>query len=137
MIRTLERRGLLSRLPGVARSLRVLVPASSLPGSDYGSGKRGGAAPPAADAPSLEDVAVAAALAVLDALLPKLSELRAEAAISVDVAKAAAAVRQSLEKAGMRPEQADEAARRVAAEAARWTHDGRGIVWRRRQWRRR
>lgn len=31
MIKTLERRGLLSRIPGAARSLRVLVPESLLP----------------------------------------------------------------------------------------------------------
>lgn len=138
MIRTLERRGLLSRLPGVARSLRVLVPASSLPGSDYGARAGGGGrgVNPAADTPSLQDVAVAAALAVLDALQPRLSELPAEAEISVAVAEAASAVRMSLEKAGMSPDEAEEAARRVAAEAARWTRDGRGIVLRRRQWRR-
>jgi hypothetical protein len=45
-------------------------------------------------------------------------------------------VRKSLEKAGMCPEQTDEAARRVAAEAARWTRDGRGIMLSRRRWRR-
>src|SRR5258708_39295703 len=37
MIKTLERRGLLSRLPGVARSLRVLVPAAVLPSSEFGA----------------------------------------------------------------------------------------------------
>src|SRR3989442_13955835 len=36
MIKMLDRRGLLSRLPGVARSLRVLVPAAALPGSEFG-----------------------------------------------------------------------------------------------------
>ncbi|MEO8382834.1 MAG: hypothetical protein ABI779_24460 [Acidobacteriota bacterium] len=36
MIKTLCARGLLSRLPGVARSLRVLVPPSQLPESEFG-----------------------------------------------------------------------------------------------------
>ena len=31
MIKTLDERGLLSRVPGVARSLRVLVPVAELP----------------------------------------------------------------------------------------------------------
>ena len=70
MVKTLERRGLLSRVPGVARSLRVLVPAAQLPGGDFG--------PPSAPAPravaaaSVQDAIGAAAIAVLDVLMPHL-----------------------------------------------------------------
>lgn len=78
LVRTLERRGLLSRVPGAARSLRVLVPAVQLPGGDYG-------ASPSTRAPSLNrgattsgvsvsDAATAAAIAVLDMLMPHWKE---------------------------------------------------------------
>src|SRR4051812_33877513 len=64
MIKTLERRGLLSRSPGVARSLRVLVPAEALPGSNFGSGAARSRTPVVAAAVgsrSAADAAVAAA----------------------------------------------------------------------------
>src|SRR5690349_3067003 len=75
MIKMLERRGLLSRLPGVPRSLRVLVGPEALPGSDFGSRARRAGAPVAAagaGSPSVVDAAVAATLAVLGVVMPRL-----------------------------------------------------------------
>jgi DNA-binding Lrp family transcriptional regulator len=125
MVKTLERRGLLSRVPGVARSLRVLVPAAQLPGGDFG--------PPPAPRPtsgaSAQDAATAAAIAVLDVLMLRLKaeerqELVLEAARSVQAAL--------VPLVGQGPSMGVGAA--VAAEAARWTADGRGTVARRQAW---
>lgn len=135
MIKTLERRGLLSRIPGAARSLRVLVPESLLPHGDYGS--RAPRAPSArgeAGGVTVTDAAVAAAGAVLDVLMPRLD---AGAEMSGLVLRAALAVQKSLGRAGVSPEEGQQAARRVAAEAARWQPDGRGISVRRARWGRR
>ncbi len=131
-IKGLERRGLLSRMPGVARSLRVLVPESALQGSDFGCGKAGGGrriSPPASVSPS--DAAVAAALAVIEVLMKR---IEAGGDRSVLVVRSAEAVRASLKEAGLGEGEATEAARRVAAEAARWEPGGRGIAVRRRVW---
>lgn len=135
MIKTLERRELLSRLPGVARSLRVLVPAAALPDSDFGSRgrRRTDVNPASANTTSPVDVAVAAATAVIDFLAPHLDPEKAPAV----VVEAANTLRAVLVKAGLADVQAVEVARRVAAEAARWQPDGRGIHVQRRQWGRR
>jgi len=135
MIKTLERRGLLSRVPGVARSLRVLVPASLLPESDYGSrARRGSGVGPDAAALSIGDVAVAAAAAVLDVLMPRLvPQLPPGTETAGPVMEAAAAVQRSLARAGASPEEVEQVARRLGAEAARWRPSGRGIVVRRRR----
>lgn len=132
MIKTLERRGLLSRAPGVARSLRVLIPASSLTGGDYGSRPRRGDAP-AAPGGGLTpvDSAATAAIAVLDALMPALMAAGGGAGL---VAKAASAAGVALIEAGLDAEQARQAAARLAAEEARWRADGRGTIVRRRCW---
>lgn len=136
MIKTLERRGLLSRVPGAARSLRVLVPASLLPESAYGArAPRGPGAGPEDGVLSLADAAVAAAAAVLDVLMPKLvTKLPPGAETSGPVMEAAVAVRRSLTKAGASPKEVEQVARRLGAEAARWRPGGRGIVVRRRRW---
>ena len=136
MIKTLERRGLLSRRPGVARSLRVLVPSSELTDSDFG--RRGGDArkPRSASggAVSAEDAAVTAALAVLERLLPRVAagedadELVVQVAEDVGLAMAAG---------GLSSEAAREVAARIGAEAARWRRDGRGTIVHRRRWMRR
>ncbi|MBI4563463.1 MAG: MarR family transcriptional regulator [Planctomycetes bacterium] len=133
MIKTLVRRGLLSRVPGVARSLRVLVPASLLPNSEFGSaiGRREGSRQAYNEAPSLTDVAFAVAVSVVDVFKEGLG--RASDASDL-VLKAASAVYDSLLKIGMTKEEAREAARCVAAEAARCQPDGRGISVRRRRW---
>ncbi|MGC4120641.1 MAG: hypothetical protein QM765_39905 [Myxococcales bacterium] len=135
MLKTLERNGLLARLPRVARSLRVLVPPADLPPGDFGvSAPRAAASSSPAPAASTADAAALVAIAVLDAVLPHCTAA-GDATGDVLVAEAARAVRAALVLAGTREGEADEAARRVLAEAARWTADGRGIV--QRPWKRR
>ena len=135
MIKTLERRGLLSRIPGAARSLRVLVPESLLPPGDYGSGPpRSPRARGEAGGATLTDAAVAAASAVLDVLMAR---LQPGAEVPGLVLRAALAVEKSLARVGASPEEGQQALRRVAAEAARWHPDGRGVSPRRRRWERR
>ncbi len=129
MIKTLERHGLLARVPGGARSLRVLVPTSLLPDSDFGPRGRRPARRDEGAVESLVDAVVAAAIAVLDVVIPKLPAGDRAAGL---VLQAARAVQGSLERAGLGQE-AQEAARRVAAEAARWQAGGRGTLARRRQ----
>jgi hypothetical protein len=136
MIKTLERRGLLSRVPGVARSLRVLVPASLLPDSEFGSpagrtkdsrqGSNAKLSPP--------DVAFAVAVSVVDVFMDGLGSVTDASGL---VMKAAGAVYDALLKTGMAKEEADDVGRRVAAEAARCQPGGRGISVRRRRWTRR
>ncbi len=121
MIKTLERRGLLSRVPGVARSLRVLVPAAELPGGDFGR-----SAPPAErarPAASVQEAHEAAAIAVLDVLMP---HLKSDGGREF-VLEAARAVQLAL-KPLVGEAASARAAATVAAEAARWSADGRGTV---------
>src|SRR5712692_7067597 len=70
MIKTLCARGLLSKLPGVARSMRVLVPASQLPEGEFGAARGKSRARANSAVPSTSDVAATAATAVLDVLMP-------------------------------------------------------------------
>jgi hypothetical protein len=123
MIKTLEKRGLLSRIPGAARTLRVLVPAEELPGSDFGS-HTGGARTPVASAgarsPSAADAAVTATLAVLEVVMPPLASATPRASGSKLVLEVARAVYESLGRLGMEESQIIEVSQRVAAEAARW-----------------
>ncbi len=134
MIKTLERRGLLSRVPGAARSLRVLVPASQLPDSDFGSRATGNPRS-RIEAPmniSSSDAAFAAASAVIDVFM---GEFKDAADASIVVLRAAGAVQSSLTKIGLSEDEAQAVARRVAAEVARIQPDGRGVSARRRKWR--
>jgi hypothetical protein len=133
MIKTLCNRGLLSRLPGVARSLRVLVPGSSLPDGEFGPARRTSSAR-SNSAPSAVDVAVVAARAVLDVLMPQVAD---DALAAELVHEAAQAVRSLLAEAGMSGEEALEAGRRLNAEVARWMPGGRGLYVHRRRWSRR
>ncbi len=137
MIKMLESKGLLSRIPGAARSLRVLVPAGQLPGSEYGArapvaekrdsgGKRSQGA-------GQGELAAAAASAVLDALMPLLlarTAITGEAAVSL----AAEALQTALVKRGLDEDEAVGAARALTSERARWAATGRGTVVRRYQW---
>lgn len=134
MIKTLERHALLSRVPGVARSLRVLAPTSLLPDSAFGSRARRTARRHEGAVVSPVDTAVAAAIAVLDVVIPNIPAGDRPSGL---VLQAARAVQASLAKAGLGGEEAQDAARRVGAEAARWQADGRGTFVRRRQWVRR
>jgi len=133
MIKTLERRGLVSRVPGAARSLRVLVPASLLPDSEFGSpGRRAKGSRRGSDAAlSPADVAFAVAVSVLDVFGRSMGGAEAASGLA---RKAASAVYESLVKAGMGRVEAQEVARRVAAEAARYQPGRRGISVRRRRW---
>jgi repressor LexA len=136
MIKTLERRGLLSRMPGVARSLRVLVPSSELTESDFG--RRGGGVrktrSASGGAVSAQDAAVTAALAVLERLLPRVP---AEEDLDELVLRAAEDVWKALIAGGLSSEAAREVAAHIAAAVARWRRDGRGTIVRRRSWQRR
>lgn len=117
MIKTLCARGLLSKLPGVARSLRVLVPSSLLPEGEFGATRGKSSARSNTAVPSTADVAAVAAIAVLDVLMPHVSYGGVSAGL---VEEAAQAVQSSLEAAGASSEEALEASRRVSAEVALW-----------------
>ena len=108
MVKMLERRGFLSRMPGVARSLRVLVPAAALPSSDFGqtgSKRRAGEVPASPGA---------VAIAVLEALKPLLGSQS-----KTGRATAAQALHATLLGFGCTEEQAADAAGRVGREPAR------------------
>jgi hypothetical protein len=134
MIKTLCTRGLLSKLPGVARSLRVLVPASQLPEGEFGASRGKSSARANTAAPSIADVAVTAATAVLDVLMPHVVYDGQTARL---VMEAAQAVHSSLVAAGASDEERLEAYRRVNAEVARWMPDGRGLHVPQKRWTRR
>jgi hypothetical protein len=131
MIKTLCARGLLSKLPGVARSMRVLVPASELPEGEFGASRGKSRARANTVVPSMADVAAAAVTAVLDVLMPHVVYYGQAARL---VAGAAQAVHSSLTAAGASDEEALEAYRRVSAEVARWMPDGRGLRVPRKRW---
>ena len=92
-----------------------------------------GARPGGTNATSPVDLAVVAATAVIDVLMPHFDAEKAGGAVM----KAANALRSVLVKAGLADVQAVEVTRRVAAEAARWQPDGRGTYVRLRRWVRR
>jgi SOS-response transcriptional repressor LexA len=128
MIKMLDKRGLLSRVPGAARSLRVTIPPSVLPG--LGASERKRATPSRAGAAaSPVDAAVAATTATLDTLLPHVATTDPNELIE----KVASAVKASLRAAGLTDQEGVEVGRRVCAEAARWASGGRGVVIQRRQ----
>lgn len=106
MIKTLEKRGLLSREPGVARSLKVLVPPSVLPGSDYGTASKRGVSAP--------EAAATAAIAVMKVFLKEGGDITGDL-----VSRASSALRQALVEGGLRPEEARQAAQRVDAAFSR------------------
>ncbi len=134
MIKTLYARGLLSRVPGVARSMRVLVPASQLPEGEFGATRGKSSARSNTAVPSIADVAAKAATAVLDVLMPHVVYDGQTARLVVEAAQA---IHSSLTAAGESDEEALEAARRVSAEVARWMRDGRGLRVPRKFWTRR
>lgn len=126
MIKTLERSGLLSRSPGVARSLRVLVPAEMLPGSDFGSRAPRTRTPVvSADArsPSAADAAVAAALAVLEVVMPRLPSATQRSSSAKIVIEVARRIHEALVGLGVEAHRAADVSRRVSAERARWGRD--------------
>jgi hypothetical protein len=131
MIKTLCARGLLSKLPGVARSMRVLVPASQLPEGEFGASRGKSRARANTAAPSMADVAAAAVTAVLDVLMPHVVDDGQTARL---VEEAAQAVDSSLAAAGASDKEALEAARRVGAEVALRMPRVRGRHVRQKRW---
>jgi hypothetical protein len=131
MIKTLESRGLLERIPGVARSLRVCVPAADLPESDFGQRRKPSPATERPDTrprgPAASDAAATAAIAVLDTMM-RLAQSEPEFSGVRIVMESAKAVQAALLKLGVPEDDALGAGRRVAAEAARYTESGQGIV---------
>lgn len=137
MIKTLERRGLLSRTPGVARSLRVLVPAELLPRSQFGSRASRARtpvvstyvvqAPPVSEgtrsSSSVADAAVATALATLEVVMPHLPSATRRSSGSTIVIEVARAIREALVGLGVEAHRAAEVSRRISAEPARWVPD--------------
>lgn len=109
MIKTLERRGLLSRQPGVARSLKVMVPASALPDTEYGARARRAAN----REPSAVEAATTAARAVLRVLTPTLAQPG-----SPPVEEVARAVAEALLEAGCSEAQAADVFTRLGAQVA-------------------
>jgi hypothetical protein len=135
MIKTLVSRGLLSRVPGVARSLRVVVPASALTPGDYGPRtRRRTAKGTEGDALTATDAAITVAFAVLDSLMPLLAATRDSAGLVEETARAAGA---ALGAAGLPSEEVQVVFARLVAEHARWQPDGRGTILRKRRWVRR
>jgi len=134
----LERNGFISRVPGAARTVRVEVRPEDLPEGDF--------APPVRRRKGAQDrqhaaaapVAVSAAIAVLDTVMPWLLDagVTDHDAIQI-VIKAAERVKETLERAGVPPDEALAAARQVAAEAPRWRPGGRGASVPHRTWQRR
>lgn len=134
MIKTLERKGLISRVPGAARTLRVQVPADLLPAIDFGRATHRKAAKPAHES-SASDIAVLAAIAVLDAVIPVILTHGATGdEVSGAVLESAERVRQSLIRGGISSEEGLAVGRQIAAEASRWQPNGRGLDVRRRVW---
>ncbi len=124
MIKTLCARGLLARLPGVARSLRVVAPEWLLPESDFGGRRAKPAARANTAALSSADVAVMAARAVLDTLMPHVDFDGRTGGLAAAVAQA---VHSSLQAAGASSDEALEAGRRISDEVARWVLRGRSV----------
>ena len=120
MIKTLDQRGLISRVRGAARTLRVLVPVAELPGSDFGSGTSW-SKPSRGDSGAGErtvsavDGATVAAIAVLDAVMPHVIAGAGVDPASV-VLEAARALCDSLSRLGVSGTGPAEVARRVAAD---------------------
>ena len=133
MVKTLERKGFISRIARAARTLRVEAPPEGLPDIDFGRpAQRRGAA--AASAP-LASAAVSAAIAILDAVMPRLVEQGATVEeISQVVIESSQRVGNELVRAGLSPDEALAAGRQIAAEATRWQPGGRGVSVRRRSW---
>lgn len=134
MIKTLERNGLISRIPGAARTLRVEVPPELLPEIGFGRSSPRAKVEQRSGGPSAATVAVATATAVLDTLLPALARTGDDLDLTRAVMEAASNAARALERAGVSSEEAGAVARRIGAEATRWRPDGRGVVLHRKVW---
>jgi hypothetical protein len=137
MIRTLERKGLLSRIPGAARTLRVEAPAGSLPKIDFGHTSQGSQHTEVQTGLQTSKLASSTAIAVLDTILPMLLSRGAtqDEAITA-VRDSASHVHEVLTRMGIPPEDTLAVARSIAAEISRWQPNGRGTTIRRYIWKR-
>jgi hypothetical protein len=134
MIRTLEKKGLLSRIPGAARTLRVEVPASSLPEIDFGRSPGSSRSKAQQDEyPSRHAASVA--IAVLDGVMPWLLARGAtQDEVGHAVQDAAAQILKTLKLNGAPPEDALAAYKSVVSEISRWQPSGRGMPQNRYVW---
>jgi hypothetical protein len=136
MIKTLERNGFISRIPGAARTLRVEVPAHVLPEIDFGRATHH-AASQLKQEPSPSSLAASAAIAVMDTILPMLLESSfTQDDISNAILMSAERTCKKLTADGLSSQESLTAKRLIAAEVSRWQLDGRGIGVRRYVWRR-
>jgi SOS-response transcriptional repressor LexA len=117
MIKILERRGLLSRVPGVPRSLRVLIAPSTLPETDFGTRAVQPTSTLKLASVSPVDTAVATLIAALNTLLPYVSNLREDVLIQ----KAIRTSEASLKAVGMARQEVLEAVMRMRAAFVRQT----------------
>ena len=137
MIKTLERNGFVSRIPGAARTLRVEVPAHMLPEIDFGRTKQQ-AASQLKQQPSQSTLAISAAIAVMDTLMPMLLESSfTQDEINKAIILSSERAHKKLTGDGLSSEDAFTVRRLIAAEVSRWQIDGRGrsmprYIWRRR-----
>jgi hypothetical protein len=138
MIKTLERNGFISRIPGAARTLRVEVPAHVLPEIDFGRATHH-ATPQLKQEPSPSSLAASAAIAVMDTILPMLLESSfTQDDINNAILMSAERAHKKLTADGLSSQTPESltAKRLIAAEVSRWQLDGRGIGVRRCVWRR-
>jgi hypothetical protein len=134
MMKTLEGNGFISRVHGAARTVRVEVRPEDLPEGEFAAPtrRRSNAAP---QGPVPSSTAATAAIAVLDAVMPRLLELGpSDHDVVETVGTSAERVKAGLQQAGMPPADALAAARQVAAEVARWRPEGHGVHVQRRTW---
>ena len=140
MMKTLERNGFISRVPGAARTVRVEVRPEDLPASEFAPAVRSSPSqrPPRDESGSASALAVAAAPAVLDAVMPRLLELGVTDSIAIGVVvEAAKGMGEVLVRSGVAPADAAAAERQVSAQATRWRPHGRGVSIPGRSWQRR
>jgi len=130
MIKTLCARGLLARLPGVAKSLRVVVPEWLLSESEFGGGREKSSERTNTSALPTGDVAALTATAVLDVLMPHVVFDGRTTGLAAAVAQT---VHSSLAAAGASSGEAMEAGRRVSDEVALWVLRCRGVYARRKR----
>jgi SOS-response transcriptional repressor LexA len=128
MIKTLERKALISRIPGGARTLRVEVPAHLLPSIDFDRDKSRKSTKPQREA-SAPALAALTAIAVLDTVMPMLlNHGVCQEEVNNAVLKSAQRIGESLTRAGVSTEHVLAVRRQVASEISRWQSNGRGLT---------
>ena len=128
MIKTLERKALISRIPGGARTLRVEVPVGSLPAIDFDRDKSRKTTKSKLEA-SAPALAAFTAIAVLDTVMPMLLNHGAsQDEVNGAVLKSAQRIGESLARTGASSEDVLAVRRQVAAEVSRWQSNGRGLT---------